>query len=243
MARSTLHLRQLPILPVDNEVGLSVTQFKRIPIDLVVVDSGPLISLALAGRLDLLKVFRQPIRVLDVAKAECVRFRDKPGANELAAWFVDEEARSYATIETPGHLKRYREAIAKEDAGDTSRPSEGIGDEAITWYVTNISTLEKDRNVLLVLMEDAEFGDGSLRSQNPEVTVLSTRAFLQTLQNYGLVESAEAVIAEIAANARKVAPFNADRPGQLGPGVRADWKVALTNVDDSADDAPDTPKV
>jgi hypothetical protein len=195
-------------------------QFKRIPVDLVVVDSGPLISLALAGRLDLLKTFRRPIRILDVAKAECTRFRDKPGANELAAWFVDEEARSYSTIETPGHLARYEEAVGKEDTGDTSRPSEGIGDEAITWYVANISKLEKDLNVLMVLMEDAAFGDGSLRSQNPEVTVLSTRAFLQTLQNYGLVESADAIIADIAAGARTVAPYNADRPGQLGPGVR-----------------------
>lgn len=48
--------------------------FDRIPVDLVVVDSGPLISLALAGELELLKSFRRPIRILDVVREECTRF-------------------------------------------------------------------------------------------------------------------------------------------------------------------------
>lgn len=107
--------------------------FNRIPVDLVVVDSGPLISLALAGELELLKSFRRPIRILDVVREECTRFRDKPGANELASWFVANENSQYRTVPTPGHLQRYRDAVALEDAGAADRPSEGIGDEAITW--------------------------------------------------------------------------------------------------------------
>ncbi len=211
--------------------------FKRIPVDLVVVDSGPLISLALAGELDLLKRFRRPIRILDVVKAECTRFRDKPGANELASWFVANENTQYRTVATPGHLERYREAVAKEDAGATDRPSEGIGDEAITWYLANVSKIESGNDVVLVLLEDAPFGDGGLLLQNPEVAALSTRAFLRTLQNYGLINSADEILKRVEENSagdRNVAKYMADRPGRLAKGVRSEWKSALTSDDDGA---------
>jgi hypothetical protein len=190
-----------------------MTTFTKIPVDLVVVDSGPLITLSIAGELRLLQKFRRPIRILDVAKAECTRFRDKPGANELAAWFVEQEGRDYSTIKTPGHLARHLEAVAKEDAGDTNRPSQGIGDEAITWYLANVSKIEQGRDVVLVLLEDAPFGDGVLSTQNPEVAVVSTRAFLRTLQNFGLIESADAIVQRVEENSggiRKVAA------GQVG---------------------------
>ena len=214
-----------------------MSAFRRIPVDLVVVDAGPLISLAVAGEMTLLKVFRRPIRILDVAKAECTRFRDKSGANELAAWFADEEGRDYSTIETPGHLDRYLDAVAKEEAGDTTRPSEGIGDEAITWYLANVAKLERGRDIVLVLLEDAPFGDGSLMMQNPEVAALSTRAFLRTLQNYGIIESADAVIRRVeesSAGARTVAPDMADRPGRLARNTRTDWKSRLKSDDDGS---------
>jgi hypothetical protein len=199
--------------------------FRRIPVDLVVVDAGPLISLAIAGELELLNVFRRPIRILDVAKAECTRFRDKAGANALAAWFAETEGRDCVTVGTPGHLDRYREAVAKEEAGDTTRPSEGIGDEAITWYLANVAKIERGRDIVLVLLEDAPFGDGSLMLQNPEVATLSTRAFLRTLQNYGLIASADAIIKKVEDNSagqRKMAPYMADRPGRLARNVRTD---------------------
>jgi hypothetical protein len=128
-----------------------MSTFGRVPVDLVVVDSGPLISLALAGELDLLERFRRPIRILDVVKAECTRFRNKPGANELASWFAANENSRYRTVPTPGHLQRYLETVAKEDAGATDLPSEGIGDEAITWYLANVSKIEKGNDVVLVL--------------------------------------------------------------------------------------------
>lgn len=214
-----------------------MTTLTKVPIDIVAVDAGPLITLSIAGELDLLKRFRRPIRILDVAKAECTRFRDKPGANELAAWFGEAEGRDYSTIKTPDHFGRYLEATAKEDAGDTGRPSEGIGDEAITWYLANVAKIERGPNAVLVLLEDAPFGDGSLMMQNPEVAVLSTRAFLRTLQNYGLVESAEAIIKRVEENSgglRKIAPYLADRPGRLARSVRTDWKQPLKSDDDGS---------
>lgn len=42
--------------------------FRRIPVTLVLVDAGPLISLAACGRLDLLDSFDKKVRVVDVVK-------------------------------------------------------------------------------------------------------------------------------------------------------------------------------
>jgi hypothetical protein len=214
-----------------------MTTFTKVPIDLVVVDAAPLITLGIAGELDLLKKFRRPIRILDVAKEECTRFRDKPGANELASWFAEAEGRDYTGVDTPGHLDRYREAVIKEDAGDTTRPSQGIGDEAITWYLANVDKLERGKDVVMVLLEDAPFADGIIQAQNPEVAAVSTRAFLRTLQNYGLIESADAIIKRVEENSgglRKVAPYLADRPGRLAPNIRSDWKVPLRSDEDGS---------
>jgi hypothetical protein len=208
--------------------------FTKIPVDLVIIDSGPLISLALAGELELLKSFQRPLRVLDVVKAECTRFREKPGASELASWFAENEGTLYKTMRTSGHLDRYLAAVAQEDLGATDRPSEGIGDEAITWYITNVAKLENGNDVVMVLLEDAPFGDGPLLRQTPEVTALSTRAFLRTLQNYGLIPSADEIIKRVEENSagdRVVSKYMADRPGRLGPGARADWKSPLKPED------------
>jgi hypothetical protein len=214
-----------------------MTTFTRVPVDLVVVDAGPLITLSIAGELRLLQKFRRPIRILDVVKAECTRFRDKPGANELASWFIEAEGRDYSTIETPGHLARYLEAVAKEDAGDTNWPSQGIGDEAITWYLANVSKIEQGRDVVLVLLEDAPFGDGVLSTQNPEVAAVSTRAFLRTLQNFGVIESADAIVKRVEENSgamRTVARYLADRPGRLASNVRTECKAPLQSDDDGS---------
>jgi hypothetical protein len=211
--------------------------FKRLPVDIVVVDSGPLISLALAGELELLKCFRRPIRILDVVKAECTRFRDKPGANELSSWFAANENSNYRTIETPGHLQRYLEAVSREEAGATDRPAEGIGDEAITWYLGNVSKLEQGNDVVLVLLEDAPFGDGSLLLQHPEVAAVSTRAFLRTLQNYGIIKSADELVRRVEENSageRKMSRYMADRPGRLSQNVRSEWKSPLSTDEDGA---------
>jgi len=54
--------------------------YVRVPITVVVVDSGPVISLAVCGRLDLLRSFSRPVRIADVARAECVRDLEKLGA-------------------------------------------------------------------------------------------------------------------------------------------------------------------
>jgi hypothetical protein len=60
---------------------------RGLPIQVVISDTGPLISLAACDRLSLLWIFSRPIRFTDVVKAECLRFPGKIGAGTLADWF------------------------------------------------------------------------------------------------------------------------------------------------------------
>lgn len=55
---------------------------------LVVTDTGPLISLAVIDRLDLLDSFDRPVLVADVVMYECTKMQDKPGAGRLRDWFM-----------------------------------------------------------------------------------------------------------------------------------------------------------
>jgi hypothetical protein len=58
--------------------------------------------------------------------------------------------------------------------------------------------------------------------------VLSTRAFLRTLRNFGRIEAADAIIADDAAAGRRLARYLTDRPGRPAPGAKTSWADVLT---------------
>jgi hypothetical protein len=62
-----------------------VNTYRRVPVTLVLVDSGQLITFAACGRLDLLDVFERPIRIVDVVRAECLRYPGRLGHAAISA--------------------------------------------------------------------------------------------------------------------------------------------------------------
>lgn len=207
----------------------AVPPYRTVPVTVVVAASGPLISLAACRRLDLLTVFGgEPVQIADVAKAECTRYLDKIGAADLAAWFDATEGTVHDVV-TTGLLPVWEQAVALEDGGDLSRPSKQIGDAAAT-VVLSLLRSRRPNEVALLLLEDAGLGDGVVMAQHRDVHTLSTRAFLQTLQNYGVIPSAMQIIAEIAAAGRALSRYTSDRPGLLGGGAKTSWASALTGA-------------
>lgn len=200
--------------------------YVRVPITVVVVDSGPLISLAACGRLDLLGSFSRPIRIADVARAECVRDLEKIGASRLADWFSGLDPSAYTVVDTP-LLRLWQDAVACEEAGDTTHPSKGIGDAAAAWILSRMAWVPRTNEVSLILIEDANLGDVVVRQQFAEVYALSTRAFLQTLQNFGKISSAAEIISEIANAGRILARYMADRPGVVARNTKSTWTDTL----------------
>jgi hypothetical protein len=192
----------------------------------VLVDSGPLISLAVCNRLELLDSFSRQVRIVDVVKAECLREMNKVGAAALEPWFQQLDGKKYAVEPTP-LLDDYIAAVKQEEEGDQTRPSQQIGDAAIALAIRRFSLPAGKPEVVLLLLEDSRFGDGTIRLIHPEVYALSTRAFLTTLQNFGRIPSAVDVLREIIAAGRTVSPYTVDRPGRLGPGTKSQWTDSL----------------
>jgi hypothetical protein len=208
-----------------------VTVRPGIPVNVIIADAGPLISLAACGQLELLRVLRRPVKLPDVVKAECLRYPDKVGAATLEAWFSSPDVPA-ETIATP-LLAVWQQAVEEERRDPESHASEGLGDATIAWLLRQIQGGRIADGPTLVLTEDGSFGDGVLRDQFPEVHVLSTRAFLRTLANFRIIPSAEAVTEEIANAGRKLARYLADRPGRLSAGTKTTWAEVLAAPDAS----------
>ena len=191
-------------------------------VTLVIPDAGPLISLATADRLDLLDKFAIPISVLDVVKAECL-FKEWPGRDNLERWFGLNDRR-IEIIPSP-ILSVYAQATRGEQS-KREEATRGLGDAAIAWFIANVPAHERQNRTMLVLTEDAAFGDSRL---GRDVHILSTRSFLKTLQNLEIIGSARAIIEDIERSGRIIAPYMADRPALVGASGRAksSWRAAL----------------
>ncbi len=100
-------------------------------------------------------------------------------------------------------------------------------DAAAAWILSGIASQPRSNEMCLLLTEDANFGDVVIPSQNPGVHILSTRAFLKTLENFELIPSAAAIVDEIGEAGRRLARYYADRPGRPEPGLRTSWTDTL----------------
>lgn len=205
---------------------------RGLPIQLIVADSEPLISLAACDRLELLREFRCPVRVPDVVQAECLRHPDKIGAADLQQWFG---ALDCPAVELPTpFLTAWHQAIAEEASEPDRHTSAGIGDAAVAWLLRQAQLGTVLDSPTLLLTEDGPFGDGVVRDRFPEVQVLSTRALLRTLENVGRIPSAQSVIDEIARAGRQLARYMADRPGRPSSGTRTTWATVLDDLAEQA---------
>lgn len=197
-----------------------MTARKGLPIQVVVADAGPLISLAACDRLDLLGAFDRPVRVADVVRAGCLRHPGKIGTATLAQWFADPGCPAQV-VATP-LLVAWEGALANEAADPGNRDSVGIGDAATAWLLRQAQFGFLLDGPVLVLTEDGPFGDGVIRDRFPEVHVLSTRALLRTLENFGVIAL------------RKRSSRRSRRPGDPWPAtwpiVRAVFRPSLGRV-------------
>jgi hypothetical protein len=181
------------------------------PVDLILPDAGPLISLAHADRLDLLTLFQRPVVVLDVVRLECLRKPDAPDHPRLHAWFEGGEGR-IGVADTPlGPL--YRDALERERSGENPIATRGLGDAALSWALSNIDLLSRPDALPLVLIEDRRL---AVKLQDLGTGhILSTRSWLAALAEAGLVDFGE-VVAAMGRRGRGLSTLSADAPVEGG---------------------------
>ena len=117
--------------------------------------------------------------------------------------------------------------MGKEAVDPACHESVGIGDAATAWILGQAQLGKGLLTPTLVLSEDGPFGDGVIRDRFPEVHVLSTRALLRSLENFGLIASADDIIADIADAGRQLSRYMADRPRHPLLGTRTTWAEVL----------------
>lgn len=188
------------------------------PVTLVIVDTGPLISLAVIDRLDLLQFFGRPVFITDVVRDECVRDLSKPGAQRLKDWFEltgHNQTQVVSLIETPfGEAYRRAQAMEAEGVEDATKD---FGEYSAHWVLSHLKGLLKKLHlnegdhIGLFLAEDKKFFFEP-GQRPPRTHFLITRSFLQSLENVGLIPSAKSLVDEIKIERPNFAKLNQDMP-------------------------------
>lgn len=155
---------------------------------LIVTDSGPLITLAVAQALDALLLAKLPVIVPDMVRFEVIRDLTKPGAQEVADWIRSHEGQGVRVASTEV-FEEYQVLLAANPATRTKDRGEQAAAEVLGKELA-------DENHGAVLL----FEDSGVRKQNflirlpDEVLVTSTSEFLHGLEAARLLKSASEVL-------------------------------------------------
>jgi hypothetical protein len=157
---------------------------------LLLPDAGPLITLAYAGKLELLLQPGWPLRVVDMVLHELTR-KDTPTRDAIQS-FMSRHQPPLIDTETFAHHRRLQAS-----ASPAPRKA-GLGELALQEAITRLALAEPPQRAVLLFEDHKIARDGF---HLPQGTMrVSTRAFLVFLEEKGWLESAadverEAVLA------------------------------------------------
>ncbi len=168
---------------------------------LIVTDTSPLITLALAGSLDALLRPGLPVSIPDAVYVEATRIRAAAGAGEIVEWMN-------------AHLDQVR--IVPTEVGidqqrrlEEGRPTRALGEQAALEVLDRF--LEGDPAAeALRLFEDSDIARRQVIIDE-RVSLITTGDFLRELEAAGLIQSADYILDRAAERGR-----NVERQRQVG---------------------------
>jgi hypothetical protein len=189
-------------------------------LDLVIPDSGPLITLGLIDRLDLIDRFNCAILITDMVAYELLRGSDAaPDKAVFEKWFSGRGNRIQTTETTYGMMWQ---AIPLELQRKIKRQHPDAGEQSIREFTDKLKfTLPEDDNVLVLFEEDSvkriSFGS--------KIHLIHTYAFMITLERLGVIASSEEIYNAVIAKGRNLARDTFERRATDEDGADADWQV------------------
>lgn len=158
----------------------------------IVTDAGPLITLAAAGRLDLLLVGRAPVLIPDAVLHEATKDIDALGATSILAW-RDAHPDRVSTVSTEAFLDYVR---ALETGG--GRRSRGLGERAALEVIEDLLSLADDERALLLTEDDKVLRQVLVLETYLTETIIpiTTRDLIDVLEAESRVNSASDVFEE-----------------------------------------------
>ena len=151
-------------------------------------DSGPLITLAYAGRLDLLLRPGWPLRMVDMVLHEVTR-NATPTRNAINAFVAEHKPLVIETATFRNYKARVAAAAADPDAPSPRRA--GLGELAMQEAINQLALLEPPQAAVL-LFEDHKIAHATFHLPAGTLRV-STRAFLIYLEEKGWLAAAAEV--------------------------------------------------
>ena len=158
-------------------------------ITLIVTDSGPLITLAVADALDTLLRTGQRVLIPDMVRFEVTRLMDKPGAAEILDWIRDNEP---GRVFCPSTEEFEEFAIVFSEKPNAR--TKGRGEKAAAEVLER--ELRHGLDVGILLFEDSDVRKDNFLTRVPDnVLIMSTSEYLFGLERAHLIESAASIIA------------------------------------------------
>jgi hypothetical protein len=165
------------------------------PFSLIVTDTSPLLTLALADALDALLRPRLPVRLPDAVYVEATRVRGAPGADRIVEWI---NANLDAVRIVPTEI-----GIDQQRRMEEGRSLRGLGEQAAIEALDRFLRSDPAAEALL-LFEDTDL---SRRRAivDARVGLIGTGDFLRELEVAGLIQSADRILDLAAVEGRNMA--------------------------------------
>ena len=175
------------------------------PFSLIVTDTSPLFTLALADALDVLLRPGLSVRIPDAVYVEATRVRGAPGAERILEW-INAHLDLVQIVPTDIGIDQQRRL-------EEGRGVRGLGElaaiEALERFLRSDTTAEA-----LLLFEDSDI-ERRRAVVDQRVSLISTGDFLRELETAGLVQSADHILDQAAAQGR-----NIERQRRVGEDAR-----------------------
>lgn len=215
-----------------------MTRGKKNQIEIVVADSGPLISLARADALEILLVFKDEVRLIvtDFVEFEVTRNRDKyPDAKRIVDFLTQNAGK--VEIQETSFGKAMKSMALMRDKFDESAEFRKImlengtepppipknsGELSILSFANELISTPPGVPVLVLAEDDFFLHSGAAYPGNTHI--LSTRSFLDTLQQLGKIKSANAIWEKIQIERPTINSARVDRPAQK---INTEWASAI----------------
>jgi hypothetical protein len=164
------------------------------PFSLIVTDTSPLITLALAEALDALLRPGLPVRIPDAVYIEATRVHGAPGAEQIVEW-INAHLDAVQIIPTDIGIDQQRRL-------EEGRNIRGLGEQAAVEALDRFLGSDPAAEALL-LFEDTDV-EKRRAIVDQRVGVIGTGDFLRELEAAGLIQSTDYILDQAAAQGRNV---------------------------------------
>jgi hypothetical protein len=188
-------------------------------LDLVIPDTGPLITFGVIDRLDLLDRFKCPILVTDMINAEVTRGPDTALDKEaFERWFATRGNRIQTVDTLYGTMWK---ELPEERRREIKRQFPNAGEESIREFAGRVAEVLPPNDQILVLFEEDRV---KRLSFGRHVHLLHTWAFMIALERLKVIPSAEALWKQVAERGRVIARDLFERRATGSEGGEHNWQ-------------------